>query len=103
MELVEEMKAAYSSRLLVTLKRSFAGHQAEVCDTLKALGLKGKINQTVEKQNTASIRGMIAKVKRLVEVETFEMHQHRLAREANQKAPQRPFIVEHGTGAKRVS
>lgn len=89
------MKPAYSTRLLVTLKRSFAGNQEEICNTLRALGLKGKINQTVEKQNTASIRGMIAKVKRLVEVETWEMRQQRLVEEARRKAPQESIIVEH--------
>lgn len=90
------MKAAYSSQLIVTLKRSFAGNQADVCNTLKALGFRGKINQTVEKQNTASIRGMIAKVKRLVQVETYEMHKQRLAEEARHEAPREPLIVEHG-------
>ncbi|MEB2329236.1 MAG: 50S ribosomal protein L30 [Ignavibacteriaceae bacterium] len=38
--------------------------------TIKALGL-GKINKVVDKQDTPQIRGMVAKVKHLVEVQVI--------------------------------
>lgn len=54
--------------LKITLKRSTIGRTQDQKATVEALGLR-KINQTVEKQDNASIRGMVEKVKHLVEVE----------------------------------
>ena len=51
----------------VTLKKSTIGCKKDQIATVKALGLK-KISQTVEKPDNAQTRGMIFKVKHLVEV-----------------------------------
>ena len=51
----------------VTLKKSTIGCKKDQIATFEALGLK-KIGQTVEKNDVPQIRGMIFKVKHLVEV-----------------------------------
>ena len=51
----------------VTLKKSTIGCKKDQIATVEALGLK-KIGQTVEKPDNAQIRGMVFKVKHLVEV-----------------------------------
>ncbi len=51
----------------VTLKRSVIGEKPKTRATVEGLGLR-KINQTVEQVDTASLRGMLAKVSHLVEV-----------------------------------
>jgi len=55
-------------KLLVTLKKSPIGYHKSQRATLEAMGLR-KLHQTVEKDDTAVIRGMINKVSHLVEVE----------------------------------
>jgi len=55
-------------RLKITLKRSVFGWKPDQRATLKGLGLK-KIGQSVIREDTSYIRGMINKVKHLVEVE----------------------------------
>ena len=57
-----------AEKLRITQVRSSIGFAADQGKTLKALGL-GKIRRTVEKPDNASVRGMIFKVKHLVEVE----------------------------------
>ncbi|MGB9521333.1 MAG: 50S ribosomal protein L30 [Anaerolineales bacterium] len=52
----------------ITLKRSAIGYPQRQKDTIRALGLK-KLNQTVEHVDCPALRGMIAKVIHLVEVE----------------------------------
>ena len=52
----------------VTLRRSPIGRSERQGLTLKSMGLR-KLNQTVELQDNASIRGMIAKVSHLVSVD----------------------------------
>jgi large subunit ribosomal protein L30 len=52
----------------VTLVRSPIGFEQSQKDTVKALGLR-KLNQTVEKEDSPAIRGMINKVSHLVVVE----------------------------------
>lgn len=54
--------------LRVTQVRSSIGRKADQGRTLRALGL-GKIGRTVEQVDNESVRGMIFKVKHLVEVE----------------------------------
>jgi len=54
--------------LQITLVRSPIGYSQRQKNTVRALGLK-RINQTVEQEDTPVIRGMIAKVNHLVEVE----------------------------------
>ncbi len=53
--------------ITVKLKKSPIGYNKRQKATVNALGLK-KINQTVEKSDSPTIRGMIAKVSHLVEV-----------------------------------
>jgi len=55
-------------RLKITLKRSVFGWKPDQRATIKGLGLK-KIGQSVIREDTPYIRGMINKVKHLVEVE----------------------------------
>ena len=52
----------------ITQIKSGIGYRKKTKDTLKALGLK-KLNQTVEKKDTDSIRGMINKISHLLKVE----------------------------------
>lgn len=55
-------------KLRITLVRSPIGFSYKHKATVRALGLR-KIRQTVEQSDTPVIRGMLAKVARLVEVE----------------------------------
>ena len=50
--------------------KSSIGYKADQGKTLKALGL-GKIGSTVEQVDNEAVRGMIFKVKHLVEVENI--------------------------------
>ncbi len=52
----------------VTLKKSTIGEKPKTRATVEGLGLR-KINQTVEQTDSPSLRGMLAKVRHLVEVE----------------------------------
>lgn len=54
--------------LRVTQIKSEIGRPEDQAKTLRALGL-GKIGRTVEQVDNESVRGMIFKVKHLVEVE----------------------------------
>ncbi|MHB8718723.1 MAG: 50S ribosomal protein L30 [Candidatus Dormibacteria bacterium] len=53
--------------LRVTYRKSSIGYAHDQKRTLAALGLK-KLNHTVEHSNTASVRGMVHKVRHLVSV-----------------------------------
>ena len=55
------------STLKVTQRRSRNGSDRRQIDTLRSLGLR-RIGQTVEHADTPQIRGMIHKVRHLVEV-----------------------------------
>jgi len=55
------------AKLLITLNRSVIGRPEDQRETVKALGLR-KLNQTVEHQDNAAIRGMVNKVAHLVTV-----------------------------------
>lgn len=57
-----------ANKLAITLKRSIIGRPENQRVTLQTLGLN-KREQTVLHQDNPSIRGMINKVKHLVEVE----------------------------------
>lgn len=52
----------------VTLRRSVIGEKPKTRATVEGLGLK-KINQTVEQVDSPTLRGMLDKVRHLVEVE----------------------------------
>ncbi|MFM1654479.1 50S ribosomal protein L30 [Brevibacillus sp. B_LB10_24] len=60
-----------ANQLQITLKRSLIGRTKDQQETVKALGLR-KIHQTVVKQDNPAMRGMIFKVKHLVEVKELE-------------------------------
>ena len=57
-----------AKQLKITLVKSIIGAKPLHVKNMEALGL-GKIRQTVEHPDNPQIRGMIAKVKHLVEVE----------------------------------
>lgn len=61
-------KSAKTATLKITQVRSVIGAPADQRATVRALGLK-RIRHTVEQADTPVIRGMIFKVKHLVEVE----------------------------------
>jgi len=56
-----------AKRLLVKQIRSTSGHAETMRRTLKAIGLR-HYQMTVEVDNTASLRGMLYKVRHLIEV-----------------------------------
>jgi large subunit ribosomal protein L30 len=55
------------SRLRITYRKSVIGYAKDQRATISALGLK-RLNQTVEQDNVATIRGMVHKVRHLVDV-----------------------------------
>ncbi len=55
------------STLRVTQRKSRNGCDKSQLDTLRSLGLR-RIGQTVEHQDTPQLRGMVHKVRHLVEV-----------------------------------
>jgi large subunit ribosomal protein L30 len=54
--------------LRITLVKSPIGYVQDQKDTVRALGLR-RMNQTVEHNDSPVIRGMVAKVSHLVQVE----------------------------------
>lgn len=56
------------AKLKVTLVKSIIGRKKDQIATIKALGLK-KISDSVEQQDTITIRGMLNKVSHLVTIE----------------------------------
>ena len=56
------------AKLVITQVRSTIGRKQNQRDTLKSLGLR-KIRQSVERDDTPQIRGMIQTVRHLVTVE----------------------------------
>ena len=59
---------AEGKKLRITQVKSTIGRKADQGATLRGLGL-GKIGRTVEQVDNESVRGMLFKVKHLVEVE----------------------------------
>lgn len=57
-----------ADKLIITLKRGLAGKDKRQIATCEALGLR-KTNSSVEQPDNEAIRGMIAKVAHLVEVQ----------------------------------
>jgi len=56
------------SRLRITLRRSVIGHPKDQKDTARVLGLT-RINRTVVRPDTPSVRGMVRKLHHLLSVE----------------------------------
>jgi large subunit ribosomal protein L30 len=59
------------SKLRITLVKSGIGYAEEQKRTLRALGFR-RLNQVVEHEDSASIRGMVTKVKHLVQTEVVD-------------------------------
>ena len=55
-------------QLRITWKKSWIGFSRDQRETIRALGLR-RLHQSVVKEDSPSVRGMIHKVKHLVEVE----------------------------------
>ena len=55
-------------KLRIRHVKSASGHKEDQRDTVRALGFK-RLQQTIEHNDTPQIRGMIFKVRHLVEVE----------------------------------
>ena len=55
------------SKVAITWKKSDIGYPTDQRRTIAALGLR-RLNRTVEHEDTPAIRGMIFKVRHLVEV-----------------------------------
>ena len=55
-------------QLKITWKKSAIGYKKDQRDTLRALGLR-RLNQSVVREDNPTVRGMIAKVSHLVQVE----------------------------------
>ncbi len=56
------------AKLRITYRKSAIGYKKDQKGTIRALGLR-KLNETVEHEDTAVIRGMIHKVNHLITVE----------------------------------
>ncbi|HYH12060.1 MAG TPA: 50S ribosomal protein L30 [Thermomicrobiales bacterium] len=65
---MSEAQAPATGRLRITLVRSVIGRPGDQERTVQSLGLR-RVNQTVEREDTPSIRGMVSKISHLVEVE----------------------------------
>jgi large subunit ribosomal protein L30 len=61
-------KKTEAKRIKVTQVRSTISCPADQKATVKALGLK-RINDSIEKDDTPTVRGMLFKVKHLIKVE----------------------------------
>ncbi len=57
-----------ADKLIVTLKRSIIGEKPKTRANVRALGLR-KLHHSVEHNDTPDVRGMLHKVRHLVEVE----------------------------------
>jgi len=60
--------AAKDKTVKVTLRRSLIGEKPKTRATVRGLGLR-RINQTVEQVDGPALRGMLARISHLVEVE----------------------------------
>jgi large subunit ribosomal protein L30 len=59
------------SKLRITWVKSGIGYSEDQRRTIRALGLR-RLNQVVEHDDSASIRGMVTKVKHLVQTEVVD-------------------------------
>lgn len=57
-----------ADKLIVTLRRSVIGEKPKTRANVRALGLR-KLNHSVEHNDTPDVRGMLHKVRHLIEVE----------------------------------
>ncbi|KAL9273342.1 Large ribosomal subunit protein uL30-like protein [Drosera capensis] len=87
---------AWSSNLHITLVRGMPGTRKVHRRILELLRLR-KCNRTVMRSNTPTIRGMLQQVKRLVVIETEEMHNARKENEAKHRALRPPLVIGHSS------
>ena len=59
------------SKLRITWTKSAIGYAQDQKETIRVLGLK-RLGHTVEQNDSASVRGMIHKVRHLVQVEEVD-------------------------------
>ncbi len=59
------------ANLRITWKKSAIGNKEDQKQTIRALGLR-RLHHTVEQPDTMSIRGMVHKVRHLVEVQEVQ-------------------------------
>ena len=64
----KQTTAKKAAMLRVTWIKSDIGHKFDQKDTIKSLGFK-RLNESIEREDSSSLRGMISKVKHLVKVE----------------------------------
>lgn len=62
------MPSKSNGTLRITLVRSPIGREKSQKATVQALGIR-KLNETIEREDTPAIRGMLEKISHLVEVE----------------------------------
>ena len=65
---MSDASTSAAGQLRITLVRSVIGRPVDQERTVRSLGLK-HVNQTVEREDTPSIRGMVGKIRHLVSVE----------------------------------
>ena len=68
---MSDQQSANRGTIKVTLVRSTIGRPKNQEATVRSLGLR-KLHHTVELPNTDSVRGMVTKVRHLVEVQDTE-------------------------------
>lgn len=85
--------------LRIKLVRSKAGSSRSHNATLAALGLR-KMQQSVEKEDIGSIRGMIHKVRHMVQVEEFEGAPKKAAKEPKKEPAAAAATAEEAPVAK---
>lgn len=84
----------WSPRLFITLVRGLPGTRKLHRRTLAAMRLRC-CNRTVVHRTTPSLLGMLNQVKRLVVVETEEMHNARKQEKEQRTALRPPIVVKH--------
>ena len=62
------MASKQENMIKLTLRRSLIGEKPKTRATVRGLGLR-RINQTIEQKDTPALRGMLAKVSHLVDVD----------------------------------
>ncbi|GAB2275414.1 hypothetical protein Dimus_010174 [Dionaea muscipula] len=89
-----QVPIAWSANLYITLVRGIPGTRRLHRRTLELLRLR-KCNRTVMRWNTATVRGMLQQVKRLVVIETEEMYKARKENEVKHRAVRPPLVIRH--------
>ena len=56
-----------NAKLQVTLRKSLIGQKPKTRETVRSLGLR-KINSTIEHNDTPDVRGMLHRVRHLIDV-----------------------------------